>query len=53
MADTYWTVTLKVFAFDTKEQAEEYAEAMAGALVAMPETEAYAVGPIVEEHTDE
>lgn len=34
--DDTWTVTLEVFAFDSKEAAAEYAEALTDAFTAMP-----------------
>lgn len=39
--EKYWTVTMKVFAFDTKENAQAYAEKLTDAFCAMPESEEY------------
>ena len=39
--EKYWTVALKVFAFDTKEKAQAYAEKLTDAFCDMPESEEY------------
>lgn len=39
--EKYWTVTMKVFAFDTKENAQAYAEKLTDAFCDMPESEEY------------
>jgi hypothetical protein len=48
----HWTVTLKAFAFDTKEQAEKFAEAITDAFCALPEAEGIAATTTIEEEEE-
>ena len=50
--EKYWTVTLKVFAFDTKEKAHAYSKRLTDAFCDMPESEEYgSVCSVYEEST--
>lgn len=49
--DRYWTVTMSVFAFDTEEEAAEYAERLGEVFREMPESAEYGSVVRVEEET--
>lgn len=54
MADKEFQVVMKVFAFDNREAAEVFLEAMTDAFMAMPEAEGYAaVAEVVELPTED
>ena len=50
---TYWVVKFNVFAFETKEQAEEMMDALMDAYCAIPQAEGYGASASVQEESDE
>lgn len=51
--DGYWTVTMRVFAFDTEAQADEFHARLIDAFTSMPEAEEYAASSGVEFEADD
>lgn len=53
MGERHWTVTLKVFAFETEQEARDYADKLTDAFCDMPESEGYGSACRVEVECDE
>jgi len=50
--ETYYTVTLKVYAFDTKEEARTYMDKLIDAFCEMPESKDYGSSAWIEGEKD-
>jgi len=53
MGEKYWTVTMKVYAFETLEDAKAYQDAFIDAFCAMPESKGYGSGCTITEENDD